>query len=214
VKKAFSLIELVFVIIIIGIMSVVLAPKMDDNSLQQGVNQIISHIRYTQHLALTDDKFNNSDRNWYKKRWQIQFSDNKTGDSVKNWKYVVYSDLTLSNNANSKSEVAHNPQNINQYLIGWKTSGLTITKSLNIEKTFGIKNIVFKDGCKGQSKKPSTRIFFDHIGRPFKGSPGSQSNAYDNNNLINSQCKIELTGNNNDKITIAIEPETGYVHQL
>jgi prepilin-type N-terminal cleavage/methylation domain-containing protein len=209
-KKAFTMIELVFVVIIIGIMSAVLAPRADNNSLQQATNQIISHIRYTQHLALSDDKFSNSDRDWYKKRWQIQFSDNKTGDSVKNWKYVVYSDLTLSNNANSKSEVAHNPKNINQYLIGWKTSGLTITKSLNIGKTFGIKNIVFKDGCKGQSK----RIFFDRIGRPFKGIPKSQNNAYDSSKLINSRCKIELTGNNNDKITIAIEPETGYVHQL
>jgi prepilin-type N-terminal cleavage/methylation domain-containing protein len=209
-KKAFTMIELVFVIIIIGIMSVALAPKLNDNSLQQGVNQIISHIRYTQHLALTDNKFKNSDINWYKKRWQIQFSKNKTGESVKNWKYVVYSDLSLSGNANSKREVARDPENVKQYLIGWFTSSMKFTNKLNIEKTFGITSVVFKNGCAGRSK----RLYFDYIGRVFKGNPKAQASAYDSSKLITSQCKIEFTGNNDKTITIVIEPETGYVHQI
>lgn len=40
-------------------------------------NQVIAHIRYTQHLAMMDDKFNADESTWYKRRWQIWFS--KTG---------------------------------------------------------------------------------------------------------------------------------------
>ena len=56
-KKAFSLIELIFVIVIIGILSSVLVPRFDRPTLIEAAHQIISHIRYTQHLAMVDNKF-------------------------------------------------------------------------------------------------------------------------------------------------------------
>ena len=50
-KHAFTMIELVFVIVIAGILSAMIASSFDGNNLRQAADQIVSHIRYTQHLG-------------------------------------------------------------------------------------------------------------------------------------------------------------------
>jgi len=207
-----TLIELVIVVVLIGILSAVLAPNFKRSNLQQAANQIISHIRYTQHLALIDDKFSNSDQNWYKKRWQIQF---RSGGTPKHWSYVVYHDRSLSGNANSKKEVARDPSDPNKWLIGWKISAIgdNFSKKLDLTKSFGIKDVILSPSC---SDNNSTRIAFDYLGRPLKGNISSLNNPYGKNStnrLITRQCKITLVDDEKN-ITIAIEPESGYAHKL
>jgi prepilin-type N-terminal cleavage/methylation domain-containing protein len=70
-KSAFTMMELIFVIIVIGILSAVFIPRFGQNNLSQAANQLISHIRYTQHLALMDDEYNATNANWYQNRWTI-----------------------------------------------------------------------------------------------------------------------------------------------
>lgn len=77
-KKAFTLLELVFVIVIAGILAFVLIPKSSDTKLLESANQLISHIRYAQQLALNNDQFDPNDENWYKKMWRIEFENNGT----------------------------------------------------------------------------------------------------------------------------------------
>ena len=77
-KKAFTLLELVFVIVIAGILAFVLIPKSSDTKLLESANQLISHIRYAQQLALNNDQFDPNDKNWYKKMWRIEFESNGT----------------------------------------------------------------------------------------------------------------------------------------
>lgn len=77
-KKAFTLLELVFVIVIAGILAFVLIPKSSDTKLLESANQLISHIRYAQQLALNNDQFDPNDKDWYKKMWRIEFESNGT----------------------------------------------------------------------------------------------------------------------------------------
>ena len=77
-KKAFTLLELVFVIVIAGILAFVLIPKSSYTKLLESANQIISHIRYAQQLALNNDQFDPNDKDWYKKMWRIEFKNNGT----------------------------------------------------------------------------------------------------------------------------------------
>ncbi|WP_419249844.1 prepilin-type N-terminal cleavage/methylation domain-containing protein [Campylobacter fetus] len=70
-KKVFTLIEIIIVLVIVGIMASFTIPKLNRNDLRLAADQIVSHIRYTQHLAIIDDKFDTKDTNWYKGRWQI-----------------------------------------------------------------------------------------------------------------------------------------------
>ena len=71
------MLELVFVIIVVGIIAVTLVPKMQDRPLYQATLDLVSQIRYAQHLALVDDKLDKNDVEWFKKRWQIRFDGNK-----------------------------------------------------------------------------------------------------------------------------------------
>ena len=78
-KKAFTMLELVFVIVVIGILAAVIIPRVKTNPVDEAAVNLLSKIRYTQHLALVDDKYGENTLpavDWYKKRWQINFSGN------------------------------------------------------------------------------------------------------------------------------------------
>jgi len=70
-RYAFTLLELVFVIIVIGILAVVAMPNFKGNPLQTAAEQVATHIRYTQHLAMVDDKFDPANGTWFQGKWAI-----------------------------------------------------------------------------------------------------------------------------------------------
>ena len=73
-KKAFTMLELVFVIVVIGILAAVIMPNMKTNPVREAAIDLLSQIRYTQHLAIIDDKFDPNNNRWYRNRWQIAFN--------------------------------------------------------------------------------------------------------------------------------------------
>ena len=96
-KKAFTMLELIFVLVVIGILAAVMMPNTKTNRLYEAAQQVVAHIRYTQHLAMIDDQYNSSDADWYKARWQIFFT--RTDDNCDN--KICYS--TGYPNSNSKA---------------------------------------------------------------------------------------------------------------
>ena len=77
-KKAFTMIELVFVIVVIGILAAVIIPNTRTNPLYEAATQLVSHIRYAQHLGMVDDKFDSTTGSqWHRNRWQIRFNGNQ-----------------------------------------------------------------------------------------------------------------------------------------
>ena len=207
-KKAFTLIELVFVIVIIGILSAILAPSFKRDTLQEAADQIASHIRLTQQLALHDNKFEPTNKFWYKERWQIIFSSSAYTDNK--IAYSIFSDKPTYSGNPDISELAKNPLNPNQYLSGGysgilQTSDSRAMKELNIGKKYGITNVTFSGGCSGSGK----RVSFDYLGRPLKGNPSSMGRKYEDR-LITSVCNIVLHQGTKTK-TISIYPETGFV---
>ena len=72
--KAFTLIELVFVIVVLGILAALALPRMDRDLRQEAKDNLLSAIRYTQHLALNDDKTDPFDASWQDKLWNISFA--------------------------------------------------------------------------------------------------------------------------------------------
>ena len=123
-KKAFTLVELVFVVVVIGILAFALWPTKQPTQALEAARQIVAHIRYTQHLALNDDKFaahtdtggtDSIAKDWYKRLWRITFS-NLTADKdckIGGWRYAVYqniaNDLSDKGQPNGTIEAARNP---------------------------------------------------------------------------------------------------------
>ncbi|WP_456486152.1 pilus assembly FimT family protein [Hydrogenimonas sp.] len=220
-KKAFSMIELIAVIVIVGIMTAVLLPRFSEDKLREVADQVLSHIRYTQHLAMIDDKYDPQKSDWYKERWQIFFSNSSDTALGNAWAYTIFSDAFTHTGKPDPSEIAVNPEDKTKRLTGGYTSGgsgieysdARATKAMNIERKFGIKDVVFSN-CGSAAK----RISFDDIGRPYYGDSSTATGPYDR--LMSTQCRIQFcmtdcaTAGEDEKITIAIEPETGYVHML
>ena len=224
-KKAFSLIELIFVLIIIGVLSAIMLPSIKTNPLDEAAIQLLTHIRYTQHLAMIDDRYNvdridsnNGDIIWYKERWQLVFSKSDFTDNEE--AYTIFSDTAGNSTGDaSASEIAINPQNTNQIMTGGygETKAIDIRdkdgfkgmQSLNIGKKYGISEVTLSGGCS------HNRISFDYLGRPFTGKQSSMHSPYNiggTQRLIHTDegCKITLTHSSGKTVSLKIRRETGF----
>ena len=229
-KRAFTMIELIFVIVIVGILAAMIMPRLERNGAKEAAMQLLTHIRYAQHLAMQDDKFvySKNEKLWFKMRWGITFNNtslqqtcsiDEPGSST--WKYSVFYDKKgagnkFSGNVNSKDEVAIDTQKSNKFLsAGW--SGMPksycdkINKDLNIEKKYGIKSVKFIGDC---SRNGSQTINFDELGRPMRvvSSTAIRGAKRPYSKLFKEDCKIVLTDKNNNTASINIEKKTGFAY--
>ena len=222
-KKAFTLLELVFVIVVIGILAAMIIPSTRTNPLQEAAIQVLSDIRYTQHLAMVDDKYDPSNLDsagvtkWYKERWQIIFSSNTNSDGQMG--YTIFSDTSGDSTGHpNEIEIAIDPNNVNRRMTGGYTGDINLDingvnflgmKKLNLGRSYGVGNVTFSNSCDGANGS-SKRISFDHMGRPLQGDISTNVMALENDDLIQSDCDILLTHENGDTITIRVEEETGF----
>ncbi|ADN09623.1 pilus assembly FimT family protein [Sulfurimonas autotrophica] len=234
-KKAFTLLELIFVIVVVGILAAVIIPNTRSNSLQEVAVQLVSHIRYTQHLAMIDDKFDANEPLWYRQKWQLAFSTAGGTNS-----YMIFADSPSSvgaydgnpgaNSTYTDVEVAQNPASKDKYLIGAAFGSFDnsetkkLSNELAIGNKYGIGDVTVNGGGTGSNVK---RILFDHLGRPYRGNTSSTSAAalsYSVDKVAISAIYVKLctntcvnpktSANNANEIVIKIEPETGYAHIL
>lgn len=221
-KKAFTLLELVFVIAVVGILAAIIIPNTRTNPLREAAIQLVSHIRYTQHLAMIDDKFDVTNAKWYRGMWTILFNSDAASNNLK--AYTIMSDrpnaLGNYNGNSNETETAKDPSVSGKVLSGGltgSTNALDFThpsyngvKSLNLGSTYGITDVIFNSDCQFNG---STRVSFDHLGRPLIGKLLSYTSPYVNNRMLTQQCRITLV-DFDANVSIAIEPETGYAHIL
>jgi len=220
-KKAFTLLELIFVIVVIGIVAAVFIPRIKTSDLEEAAIQLVSHIRYTQHLALSDDVYNAKDEHYYRRRWQIKFS--KVQGSEYKWAYAIFHDRNADGNPNA-SETAINPADRTKKLTGGYSGTIEYeekeaTRKLNLGYAYGVKDIDFEN-CNINNNDGKKRIFFDYLGRPFTNSPKLLTTPFEKNDqsyLLDNTCKIILCkvddcvdALENEKVTITIQRETGY----
>lgn len=225
-KKAFTMIELVFVIIVIGILAAVIIPRVQTNPLQEAAIQLVSDIRYTQHLAMVDDRYSLTNPIWFKERWQLKFS--KVGGSDHEWAYAIFSDKDSGSGYDGNPnaiETATNPLNPSKKLTGGYSGTIEYddpdaSNKLNLGNSYGVKDIDMLGGC-AISDDGKKRVYFDFLGRLMYGNPKDLDSLFKDGNvnkLVSTQCKIELcsvsdclSASSSEKVTILIEPETGYV---
>lgn len=192
--RAFTMIELIFIIVVVGILAAVAIPRVERNGLIEAADQLASHIRYTQQLAMNDNKFNANDDNWHRKGWRIEFDGTR---------YFIYSDIDASGTADF-GEYAIDPMNPAKFLTsaGTGTDATNQNKKLNLASTYSITSIALggKGGCDGVN-----HIMFDFKGRPM----ADNANLY--GGLYTATCTITLTNEARQTATIYVQPETGYV---
>ncbi len=209
-KSGFTLIEVVFVIIILAILASVAMDSTTRDLKQEASETILSHIRLAQQLALNDNK-HSSNPLWQRAYWQ--FAIRRCGDKIA---YRVGSDTNLGGGVNgiSKSESAINPID-GKYIFSKDCSNLAVdeTPSVLLTKRFGIKNsgVITSGGCDRK------QILFDYLGRPHYKN--TTYNSPDFSNIMQQDCNMTFiletdqdSDGIDDNFTITIEAETGHAY--
>ena len=226
-KKAFTLVELIFVVVVIGILAFALWPAKQPTQAFEAARQIVAHIRYTQHLALNDDKFathidtdgtkQNIARDWYKRLWRITFSNLTANKDCKigGWRYAVYQNIAgdlLSDKGqpNGTIEAARNPAQAGKVLSACY-SGLSTNTSdeLNLGQTYKIDTIDFRQFA---TDSRIQGIIFDELGRAYPR--GEWTTPYDVSRNFSqgggSYGRIILSAKDGSTANILVFGETGY----
>lgn len=205
-KPAFTMIELVFVIVVLGILAAMAMPRLDRDLRQGAKDNILAAISLTQHIALVDNRTNPTDANWQKKLWQIRFSID--ADNLASF-YTISSDDN-DNSTVDKNETIIDPTN-GKFMYnddGDTTIDDDESPTIFIGKSFGISNSTattsFADGCAG-----TDHIAFDHLGRPHNDLATATNNY---NTYMTSDCTITFYFDDTSitPLTITIAAETGY----
>jgi len=211
-RPAFTMIELVMVIIVLGILASMAMPRLDRDLRQEAADTILSNIRYTQHLALTDDKHRFNNAQWQRRWWRIVFSTCTGQDRF----FMVGSDDDMTGGTNAfftQMEAAIDPRtgkplfwtNGQSCAPGVDTSASS--EDIFLSKKYGITNVKSTGSC-GNTTNSKGHIAFDNLGRPHYGFSNSAQPNYAS--LITQRCTFTFTLSDGDTFIINIEPETGH----
>lgn len=203
-KEAFTMIELVLVIVVLGILAAMAMPRLDRDLQQEAADTILSNIRYTQHLALTDDKHRFNDPTWQRAFWRISF-ENCSGGNIF---------LTVGTDMDGQGDIDLNEAALdptNGKPMFWRNTlscqpGDDLSSSsenIFVGKKNGVTAVTGAGSCAGVQY-----IGFDHLGRPHVGF--TNSGIPDYSSYINTRCTFTFTMSSGPALVINIEPETGY----
>ena len=204
---AFTMIELVMVIVVLGILAALAIPRFDRDVRQEAAANILSAIRYTKHMALIDNKADPRINNWQRALWAIRFTVSST--DLDATYYTIATDDSR-NGSISKKESAIDPSNGKYF---YNSSGSFSSRAndespnIFIGHKYGINSINFSGGCSNSNK----HIAFDYFGRLHNGI-GSATNDYAT--YQNQDCNITLGFQSSgvDDISIIIEKQTGHTY--
>lgn len=225
IKKAFTLIELIFIIVLIGIMSSVATAYFRDDKLALATYQVLEHIRYAQHLAISEHKFDPKEQgyanqdgadiatyngSYHLSRWKIAF--NKRGETIYYW---VYSDRDRKGNCDVTDHIepAIDPfdSNLMYYCIPPGCSTTKNNEKFNLTNKYGIKSIA-QSGF-AISLPGIGLLAFDEKGRPYnqlETTAGANKYEMIYKHRLTTETNITITGEDDRQAVITVYPETGY----
>lgn len=206
-EPAFTMIELVFVIVVLGILAALAIPRLDRDIRQEAADNILSALRYTKHLALVDDKTDPRHNDWQKSFWAMRFVVSTSNPD--NTYYTIASDANRSGSID-KSESAIDPANGKYFYNSSGTfAGRAKDESPNIfiGHKYGISNITFSGGCSNSNK----HVAFDHFGRLHNGI-ASAGNDYGTYQTQDCHITIQFQNSSINNLHIIVEKQTGHIY--
>lgn len=201
-KKSFSMIEILFVIVLISIVSSLILTTKELPKLNYASQKLTLYLNYTRYIAFLDNKFDIEDPEWEKKRWTLKFQ--RCTNSEDGFYFVVYSDRSGDTAHFKKEECLKDPLN-QKYLYSQSDCVATHDESKNIllTKEYGVKKIEVScntTSALGQISFGNDGKIYSQLGTDIKE--------------ITQTCLIKIYDKNNNSKTITVEPKTGYIATL
>jgi len=213
-SRAFTMIELVLVIVVIGLLAALAIPRMERDIRQEAVANIVSALQYAKHMALIDDVSDPGDPNWQRGFWRFGFegcSDNGLFYYVgadKDFQGDIDENETVPDPSNGLPMMGSNSDPCEHQINNHASPNIFVSKLYGIVDPGGV---TFTN-CGGAGAR---YVGFDHLGRPhggFAGNSGSTSPDY--STVLSNDCIITLhfSDNDLDDLNITIEKRTGRIH--
>ncbi len=203
--KALTLLELVFVIFLLSLISFMVIPKIKDQDLQVATSRLVLYLKQTRYQAMINDMYSLDDPLWHKKRWSLKFfSCNK---NVEGLYYIIYSDKNKTGKI-KKTHTLKDPLD-KKYLYSFHTCKETkdSSKYVLLTQEFNIKEV--NVSC--NKTKSLGQISFGSDGRVYSRLSNKKGEHYKYE--IKKPCLITLVHKNGDSRTIIVENSTGYIHE-
>ncbi len=206
-RMAFTMIELVFAIVVLGILAALAMTRFERDLKQEAADNILSDIRYTRHLAQMDYKHSFNDARWQRAFWRIGFEDCASSSGI--YEYVGTDNDYLGGIGDN--EAALDPDNDKKMI--WTGANCTNGGDSNtsdrifLTHKYGIKNFSTSGGCPNGGAQ---YIGFDHLGRLHQGFAGPGGTTPDYSSYIATDCTFTFTMSDNDTFSITIQAETGH----
>lgn len=206
-KKSFTLIEIIIVIVIIAILSSIVSPDNNIDITNEASAQIISHIRYTQQLGLKDNKHRQDyDKQWQNGYWKWSWT-NCSKDSGSFYTITSNEDLTgsISKTDSIFDQATGEYLYLNKNYCGNRDSSIDESTDIDLYKRFGIEHIYSSGGC---SKVQN--ISFDYFGRPHSGNYNNNSLFFQH--ILHEDCILTFQYDSDKNFSITITAQTGYTY--
>ena len=199
-KKTFSLIEFLFLIVILGIISTQTTLKTTNSNLQKAASKVKLYLNYTRYISHLDNKYSVDDEEWFKKLWTVKFQN--CAHDIGGFYFVVYSDKSGGTAHFKKEECLKDPLT-NKYLYSNSDCEASHNESkyILLTKEYGVEKVNIS--C--NSNNSLGQISFSYNGDIY-------SNLGDHPSKITQKCYITLFDKDNNSVKITIEPKTGYIY--
>ncbi len=201
-KKSFSIIELILVILLLSFLYTQFLPKNKIDYLDEVTNRLSLYLSEVRYKALIDDKFDLNDNRWHKKRWTLKFF--RCRDEVDGIYYSIYSDYNESGVPGADDSLKDPLTQKNIYSSNQCKENNSNSKYVLLTKNFEIKDV--KVSCNETTS----------LGQLSFGSDGkiySKLSAYENEASkyeITQPCSIKFISKENKSKEIILFPSTGY----
>jgi hypothetical protein len=198
-KKSFSLIELLLTITILILIGSFFKFKFEDNSLKTLVKRLEVYLKQTRYQSLIDDKYEEDNPKWHKKRWTLKFFNCKS--SVGGLYYSIYSDKNMAGHANLDESL--NDPLTNKKIYSSNSCKYTdkTSKYVLLTKEFGVEKIDIS--CNSTSSLGQLSFGID--GKVYTKLSGTKD-EYE----LNTPCIIKFIDKNKKVEKLKIYPKTGY----
>ena len=201
-RASFSIIELIFVLLLVGIMVLVSTGKSNLSKVKLAKQQLHLHLQYLRYIAMLDNKYE-SDPNikWYKKRWSLRFEncDSDVGGIF----YSIYSDESLGGNINKEETLRDPLTNDHIFATSCKQDSLyDKSKFVLLTQYYGVQKV--EVSCKGTRK--IGLIGFGYDGKFYTGFEGDGEPYAEK-----VPCRITLYDGVGGEESLVIHPKTSYI---
>ena len=207
------MIELVFVIVVLAILSSMAIPRLNRDYRQEVATSIVSSLMYAKHMALTDNVTNPLDNRWQRAFWK--FGIQKCSDdgifyyiaSDKNYQGNINSNETVTDPSNGKVMMGSNSKPCKDKVNNNASKNIFLTKNYSITS-----DMISFNNCKpiGNSTTKAKYIGFDYFGRVHRGFSRSITPNY--SSRVHTDCQINISFPNGlDDVVITIESNTAHI---